>query len=653
MHALEDIGTFHFSNEDENDGEVAEINNLETTIQVSPTATTRIHKDHPLDQVIGDLHSATQTRNMSKNLEEHRLFLAYASFKDFVVYQMDVKSAFLYGKIEEEVYVYQPPGFEDPDSPDRVYKEHVTNEAIHKERGGRLVRVGTTASSLEVEQDSGNINKTQSKAIHNEASSLGTTSGGGPRCQEAIGDTISQTRTMYHFIIKGSGLGETNTTQALEITSFKRRVKKLEKKQRSRTHKLKRLYKFGLTARVDSSEDEPNLGEDATKQWRIKAINADEDITLVNDQNDADDAEMFDVYDLHGEHVFFEKDDVDNEVNDEVQKVADEVVEDTITTKLIIDAAQVNVAEEPVKPKKKDQIRLDEKAALKLQVALKAKKIFDKSFKRVNTFEPISSELVKGSSKRVREEIEQERSKKQKVDDDKETTKLKKLMEIIPNEEEVAIDAIPLAVKSPKIIDWKIHKEGKKSYYQIIRVDENSKMYIVFYRMLKEFDREDLEDLYSLVKEKYGSIRPVEDLDLLLWGDLNTMFEPHVEYQVWKKQHGYKVLEWKLYDSCGVHSLRMKSVHIYVLVENKYPLTAPTLTDMLSNKLKIDYQSKMAYQGRIVGIKSHLNAVGITVAHIDVITALMKLVLLKLPAAQDKVSAAQELQENILSAYYY
>ncbi|GJW20041.1 putative ribonuclease H-like domain-containing protein [Tanacetum coccineum] len=229
---------------------VLTMNNLDTTIQVNPNPTTRIHKDYPFDQVIGDLQSATQTRKISKNLEEHgfvmyyskrtnhkddedddavvdmnnldttiqvnpipitrihkdypldqeepkkviyalkdpswieamqeellqfklqedergimirnkarlvaqgytqeeginydevfapvarieaiRLFLAYASFKDFVVYQMDVKSAFLYGKIEEEVYVCQPPGFEDPNFPDRVYKVEKALYGLHQ-----------------------------------------------------------------------------------------------------------------------------------------------------------------------------------------------------------------------------------------------------------------------------------------------------------------------------------------------------------------------------------------------------------------------------------------------------------------------------------------------------------------------------------------
>ncbi|GKE93034.1 hypothetical protein Tco_1574129, partial [Tanacetum coccineum] len=71
-------------------------------------------------------------------------------------------------------------------------------------------------------------------------------------------------------------------------------------------------------------------------------------------------------------------------------------------------------------------------------------------------------------------------------------------MEIVPDKEEVAIDAIPLAVKPPSIVDWKIHKKGKKTYYQIIRADGSSKMYLVFSHMLKNFDREDLETLWKL-----------------------------------------------------------------------------------------------------------------------------------------------------------
>nr|GFB32489.1 hypothetical protein [Tanacetum cinerariifolium] len=142
-------------------------------------------------------------------------------------------------------------------------------------------------------------------------------------------------------------LEKTKTTQALEIYSLKRRVKRLEKKQRSRTHRLKRLYKVGLTARVDSSKDEQNLGEDISKQGRIEAIDADEDITLVNDQ---DDAEMFDVNDLQGEVVFVDKEvadkEVNNEENNEVQKVVEAVVEAINTAKLIIVAAQVNAAGE-------------------------------------------------------------------------------------------------------------------------------------------------------------------------------------------------------------------------------------------------------------------------------------------------------------------
>nr|GEU83013.1 hypothetical protein [Tanacetum cinerariifolium] len=138
---------------------------------------------------------------------------------------------------------------------------------------------------------------------------------------------------------------------------------------------------------------------------------------------------------------------------------------------------------------------------------------------------------------------EQEIPKNQKVKDDKEKAELKQLMETIPDEKEVAIDSIPLAVNSPMIVDWKIHKEGKKSYYQIVRADGKSQMYMLFSQMLKSFDREDLEDLYNLVKARYRSIRLVENIDYLLWSDMKIIFKPHAEDEVWRRQQGYKVLE--------------------------------------------------------------------------------------------------------------
>nr|GEY39215.1 putative ribonuclease H-like domain-containing protein [Tanacetum cinerariifolium] len=124
----------------------ANMNNLDIYFQVSLVPTTRIHKDHPLEQVIGDMHLAPQTRRMDKKkgidydkffapvarIEAIRLLLAYASFKDFVVYQMDVKSDFLYGKIKEEVYVCQPLRFEDPDFPDKVYKVEKVLYGLHQ-----------------------------------------------------------------------------------------------------------------------------------------------------------------------------------------------------------------------------------------------------------------------------------------------------------------------------------------------------------------------------------------------------------------------------------------------------------------------------------------------------------------------------------------
>ncbi|GKD95611.1 hypothetical protein Tco_1379508 [Tanacetum coccineum] len=247
--------------------------------------------------------------------------------------------------------------------------ENVEDDAVHKELGNSLMRAATTASSLEAKQDSGNITKTRSKATPNESSSLGTTLGCGPRCQETIRDTTARSRVL--------DLEKTKTTHQNEIDSLKRRVKKLEKKRSSRTYKLKRLYKVGLSTRVESSGDEESLGEDASKQgMRINAIDAEEDITLVNVQDDTDN-EMFDVDALNGKEVFVvgqNKNVVEEVVNAAQVKeiVFKEPGKSTITTTISSQQSQDKgkgiMIEEPVKPmKKKVQIMLDEEVSSKLQ----------------------------------------------------------------------------------------------------------------------------------------------------------------------------------------------------------------------------------------------------------------------------------------------
>ncbi|GJY34589.1 hypothetical protein Tco_0419058 [Tanacetum coccineum] len=167
--------------------------------------------------------------------------------------------------------------------------ENVADEAVHKELGDSLVRAATTASNLEANQDSGNINKTQSKTTPNESSSLGTSSSDGPRCQETIEILLLKlglTVYLKHFndslLARGNTLRSDEDRLKLDEIDGIMRVKKLEKKDRSRIHRLKRLYKVGLTARVESSDNEESLGEDASKQGRIDAIDADEEITLVS-----------------------------------------------------------------------------------------------------------------------------------------------------------------------------------------------------------------------------------------------------------------------------------------------------------------------------------------------------------------------------------
>ncbi|GJT83261.1 putative reverse transcriptase domain-containing protein [Tanacetum coccineum] len=163
------------------------------------------------------------------------------------------------------------------------------------------------------------------------------------------------------------------------------------------------------------------------------------------------------------------------------------------------------------------------------------------------------------SSKRAGEALEQKSSKKQKVDDDKETRELKQCMKIISDD--VTIEATPYLYNLSTIVDYKIYKEGKKSYFQIIRVDGNSQI--------------------------FKKTEPVNYMDIFYHLNLKTMFEHHLEDSVWKNQQGLvKVLNWKLYDS------------LWTQVDYECDEMAFELLRLVKKQFKEGY-------GMIVGIKRH------------------------------------------------
>nr|GEW84593.1 hypothetical protein [Tanacetum cinerariifolium] len=310
--------------------------------------------------------------------------------------------------------------------------EVVADEAVYEEMYDNVERAATTATGLDAEKDRGIISKTQFTITLNEPSSIRTSSGSEPRCQETIGDAAAQTRVL--------ALETTKTNQALEVESLKRRVKKLEKKVSKGTHKLNRLYKIGFSRRIEYS-DEASLGdqEDASKQRRIiDNLDADEGVKLVDETQGRNDQDMFDISILDDKEVVAEK-----EVS-----TADPVT----TAGEVVTTAGVEVSATATTP----IISMDDITLAKSLAALKSAKPMTRA---------------EGSYKRAREELESDKSKKQKVeaevDNDQDEAKMKMYMKIVPDDEE-AIDAIHLATNPPIIVDWKIIKEGKINSYHII-----------------------------------------------------------------------------------------------------------------------------------------------------------------------------------------
>ncbi|GKA02790.1 hypothetical protein Tco_0675571 [Tanacetum coccineum] len=204
--------------------------------------------------------------------------------------------------------------------------------------------------------------------------------------------------------------------------------------------------------------------------------------------------------------------------------------------------------------------------------------IFEKVWDQTHTFIPMDSE-------------DKEKGTKKKSGGTRKKTLAKKRAG-----EEFAMDFESLATKFP-IVDWKTYVLAENfMYYQIFRADGSSKNYKIFSEMLDDFDRHDVLDLHRLVKARYMT-SSLEGYDLMLWGDLKTLFEPDEEDEVWKNQHEYNLISWRLFDSCGIHILLMNNgIAIHMMTEKKYPLNQEMLSRVLSKRLEVDHESTMAYE---------------------------------------------------------
>ncbi|GJV79410.1 hypothetical protein Tco_1515280 [Tanacetum coccineum] len=204
--------------------------------------------------------------------------------------------------------------------------------------------------------------------------------------------------------------------------------------------------------------------------------------------------------------------------------------------------------------------------------------IFESVWDQIQSFIPMDSEKEKGSEKktggrrkkslarkRARETLSEESAKKQKLEDDAE----KEELQILANDQ---------------------------YYYQIKRADGSVKHYKIFSAMLYDFDRQDVLELYRLVKDRFQTVSP-EGYDLFLWVDLKTLIEPNEEDEIWRNQQDWNMINWKLHNFCRVYVLLMDiGLMIHMMVEKKYPLSQATMSKMLSRRLEVDHQSEMGYE---------------------------------------------------------
>ncbi|GJT55335.1 retrovirus-related pol polyprotein from transposon TNT 1-94 [Tanacetum coccineum] len=353
----------------------------------------------------------------------------------------------------------------------------VVDETVYKEWEDRMERAATTASSLVAEQDSGNINRTQSMATLNESFPQGTGSGSGPRCQDTIlGGAKAQIR--FEAASKQSndpplsrvntlGSGE-DSMKLMELMEHKKEMIFWESNTLFATMMVQANQEEGVDSDIPTdSQQTPITTQPSTSKPQKKQSRRKQRKDIEVSQSSASTEPM-----------------TEKETNEE------------------------SVPKHSYDPSQSEFLpwRLKTTQALEIALVGSTRRVESSNDEGLGTQEDASKRgmsiedidkdaevsLVDETQGRMRKDIEQEEFE----DDDEALLEDEKNMEIVQDKEEIAIDAIPLATKPPMIIEYKIVKEGHKGFYHLIRVDGSSKWKI-----------EDSEDEHQCLGRMLGNLR--------------------------------------------------------------------------------------------------------------------------------------------------
>nr|GFB12489.1 hypothetical protein [Tanacetum cinerariifolium] len=318
-----------------------------------------------------------------------------------------------------------------------------------------------------------------------------------PTQGEAFPATFQQVLdTCFALLRRIEHLEHDNVAQRLEIVKLKARVKKLEQTDKVKSLKFRRLRKVGASRQVESSDDM----EDVFNQGRM--MNEDEGIELVKDAEIAESEgrqadKQEEIYNINLDHsskvLSMQEDD------SKVQDVVEVVTTAKLITKVVTAAANMQGS--------------CSKRLIGIMMALT--RIL------IGMLQWIMNDLCSNFSN-----LSSQAAKRRKLSEEaQEAEDLRKRLEVVEDEDDnVFVEATPLAQKVP-VVDYQIVLIDNKPRYKIIKADDTHQLYISFTTLLKNFNREDLETLWRIVRDRCSTLKPTSFSDEYLLMTLRTMFE--------------------------------------------------------------------------------------------------------------------------------